>query len=58
MSLQDTLLKELSELSGVSGAEDEVRRFILKQIKGHVDDIQIDSMGNIIATKPMQVIHQ
>ncbi|MCB9437438.1 MAG: M42 family metallopeptidase [Anaerolineales bacterium] len=51
MKLQDTLLKELTEAAGVSGAEDEVRKLILNEIKDHVSDIRIDSMGNILAVK-------
>ncbi|MBN2470342.1 MAG: M42 family peptidase, partial [Anaerolineae bacterium] len=45
------LLKELSEAIGVSGAEDDVRAIILKAIKGHVEDIQIDPMGSVLAVK-------
>jgi endoglucanase len=51
MKLQDTLLKELTEAMGVSGREDDVRKIILDAIREHVDDIQIDTMGNILATK-------
>ncbi len=43
------LLKELCELFGPSGWEDEVRNFILSRIKA--DEIIVDSMGNIIAHK-------
>src|SRR5574341_109312 len=45
------LLKQLSEAMGVSGAEQDVRPLILGQIERHVDDLQTDSMGNIIATQ-------
>ncbi len=45
------ILKELSEAFGVSGAEDEVRRVIYKQIKDHADTIEVDSIGNILATR-------
>lgn len=48
---QPTLLKSLSEAIGVSGAEDEVRKLILDAIKPHVDDVRVDTMGNIIALK-------
>ncbi len=51
MKLQDTLLKELSEAAGVSGAEDEVRKLILDAIQDHVADIRVDTMGNILAVK-------
>ena len=45
------LLKTLSEAIAISGAEDEVRDLILNAIKGHVDEISIDSLGNILALK-------
>lgn len=45
------LLKELSEAVGVSGDEQEVRNLIYNAIKDHVDDLQIDTMGNLIALK-------
>lgn len=45
------LLKKLSQANGVSGDETTVRDIIIDEIKNHVDDINIDSMGNIIALK-------
>ncbi|TYQ15469.1 UNVERIFIED_CONTAM: endoglucanase [Acetivibrio alkalicellulosi] len=45
------LLKELTELNGVSGNEDEVREFIKKEAKGYCDEITIDSIGNLICLK-------
>jgi putative aminopeptidase FrvX len=45
------LLQELSETIGVSGQEDAVRKVILKAIEGHVEDIRIDSIGNVTAIK-------
>lgn len=44
-------LKELTALSGVSGNEKEVRRYILEKIKGKCDEIKVDTMGNILAKK-------
>jgi putative aminopeptidase FrvX len=44
-------LKNLSELAGVSGSEDNVRNYIKKEIEQYVDKIAIDSMGNLIAFK-------
>lgn len=44
-------IKELTELNGVSGNEDEVREYIKSQIKDYADDIKVDSMGNLIAFK-------
>lgn len=45
------ILKQLSESIGVSGAEGEVRSRVLDLIKPHVDDIQTDTIGNVIAVK-------
>ncbi|MCF6463255.1 M42 family metallopeptidase [Clostridium sp. Cult1] len=45
------LLKKLTEASGVSGNEKEVRDIILNEIKDYVDDINVDRLGNIIAFK-------
>lgn len=45
------LLKELSEATGVSGNEDQVRARILENIRGHVDEVRVDAMGNILAHK-------
>ena len=44
-------IKDLTNLSGVSGAEDEVRDYIKETIKGKVDKLDVDTMGNIIAFK-------
>lgn len=45
------LLEKLSNASGVSGFEDEVRNVMIDELKGHVDDLEVDEMGNLIATK-------
>lgn len=45
------LIKELTNLSGVSGNEKEVRDFIIAQISPYADDITVDSIGNVIALK-------
>lgn len=45
------LLKELTEASGVSGNEKEVRDLIISEIKDYVDNYKIDRLGNIIAYK-------
>jgi len=45
------LLRILSEAMGVSGAEEEVRGIILRQIDGHADEIHVDSLGNVLAVK-------
>lgn len=45
------LLKELTELNGVSGNEEEVRTYIKKEAEQYADEITIDSIGNVIALK-------
>jgi len=44
-------LEKLSNASGISGFEDEVRQVIRDEITSHVDDIFTDSMGNLFAIK-------
>ena len=45
------LMKRLSEGFGVSGAEDDVRRLIIDEIKDKTDEITVDTMGNVITLK-------
>lgn len=45
------LLQQLTEAVGVSGYEKEVRRLIRDLIADHVDEWDVDTMGNLIATK-------
>lgn len=45
------LLRQLCELHGVPGREEEVRDFILAQVKDHVDEHKVDPMGNLICHK-------
>lgn len=45
------LLKQLTELNGLSGNEAEVRDFIKNGIEKYSDSINIDSIGNLIAFK-------
>ncbi len=45
------ILKELSEAFGVSGAEDEVRQAIMCRIRDHADEVKIDALGNVLATR-------
>ncbi len=45
------LLKELTQINGVSGDEGRVRDFILEHIRPYADDITVDTMGSIIAYK-------
>ena len=45
------LLKKICETAGAPGFENRVRSLVLKEIKSHVDNIEIDNMGNVIALK-------
>ncbi|MFN3692211.1 MAG: M42 family metallopeptidase [Fervidobacterium sp.] len=44
-------LKDLTQLKGVSGFEDDVREYIRENIKDKVDEIFVDRLGNLIALK-------
>ena len=44
-------LKELCLLNGVSGDEDEVRRYITAKAVKHADHLHADSIGNLIVFK-------
>jgi putative aminopeptidase FrvX len=45
------LLGKLSNASGVSGFEDEVRELMIRELEEHVDEVSIDELGNLIAIK-------
>ncbi len=45
------LLEKLSNASGVSGFEDNVRNLMMEELKGFVDELDVDNMGNLIAIK-------
>ncbi len=49
-----TNLKSLSNASGVSGAEGPVRQIVIDAIKDHVDDLRVDTLGNVLAIKRAQ----
>ena len=44
------LLRELTALPGVSGREEQVREFIIRQIEGHCA-WQVDPLGNLLVEK-------
>jgi len=44
------LLRELSDQFGVSGFEEEIRDWISANIKERVDNLQVDVLGNLMAT--------
>ena len=45
------LLKELSEVAGAPGFEGNVRKIVKRELKGYVDSMTVDNMGNLIAIK-------
>lgn len=45
------LLKRLSEAPGVPGREEAVRALVREALQGHVDELEVDRLGNIIAHK-------
>jgi putative aminopeptidase FrvX len=51
MKLNLDLLKQLSEVAGIPGWEDRVRELVKKELKGLIDDVHIDALGNVIAHK-------
>ncbi|MEM6261839.1 MAG: M42 family metallopeptidase [Bacteroidota bacterium] len=51
MSLNTALLDQLCKTPGAPGREERVRRLVLKEIEGLVDEISIDRMGNVVALK-------
>ena len=46
-----SLLKKTCEIPGAPGFEQRIRKFVLSEIEGLVDEISVDSMGSIIALK-------
>jgi putative aminopeptidase FrvX len=51
-NVQLKLLERLTNVIAVSGDEGEVRKIVLEEIKPYADDVKVDAMGNILATKP------
>lgn len=45
------LIRELTDLNGVSGNENDVRDFIIAKIENLCDSYKVDSIGNVIAFK-------
>lgn len=45
------LLRQLCELHGVPGREEQVRDFIIERVRDHVDSYEVDPLGNLICRK-------
>jgi endoglucanase len=50
-STQIKLLEKLCNVIAVSGDEGEVRKIVLDEIKAYADDIKVDALGNVLATR-------
>ncbi len=51
MSINTTLLNKICTTPGAPGFEQQIRSLVLEEIKGLVDEIEIDNMGNVYAIK-------
>ena len=57
------LLKELSETPGIPGREERIRKIVRRELKGVVDRVTVDNLGNLIAfragtsKKPKKVMY-
>jgi tetrahedral aminopeptidase len=45
------LLERLCNVIAVSGDEGEVRKIVLEEIKPYADEVRVDAIGNVLATK-------
>ena len=45
------LLKKLCEIPGAPGFEKKIRDIVINEIKDYVDTVEVDNLGNVIATK-------
>lgn len=50
-TINTSLLKKICETPGTSGFEKQIRDFVLKELEGLVDSIDIDNLGNVTAVK-------
>ena len=51
MNMNLDLLKRLSEVAGIPGWEDRARELVQAELKGLVDDMHTDALGNLVAHK-------
>jgi len=45
------LLEKLCNVIAISGDEGEVRKIVLEEVKPYADEVKVDAMGNVLATK-------
>ncbi|MCL2819965.1 MAG: M42 family peptidase [Oscillospiraceae bacterium] len=48
-------MKELCELSGASGNEEEIKDYIVNHAGKYTDDVRVDTMGNVLVSKKGKV---
>jgi endoglucanase len=48
---QIRLLERLCQAVSVSGDESEVRKIVLEQVRPHADEVKVDALGNVLATR-------
>ncbi|HKY54007.1 MAG TPA: M20/M25/M40 family metallo-hydrolase [Anaerolineales bacterium] len=48
---QIKLLERLCNVIAISGDEGEVRKIVLEEIKPYADEVRVDALGNVLATK-------
>ena len=51
MAIDTPLLARICEAPGAPGFEKEIRKLLLKELKGLADSVETDNMGNVIALK-------
>ena len=51
MAIDVDLLAKICKAPGAPGFEIEIRKLVLKELKGLADDVRIDNMGNVVALK-------
>ncbi|MBE7488509.1 MAG: M42 family metallopeptidase [Candidatus Omnitrophica bacterium] len=54
MGMSFELLKELTEAPGIPGREEQIRAIVERELKGIVEAVRVDAMGNLIAFRPGQ----
>ena len=51
MELNFDLLKRISEAPGIPGREDQVREIATAELRSLADEVRVDALGNVIATR-------
>jgi len=51
MDKTELFLKEITEINGVSGYEEEIRKFMVRELKSSADKIEYDKLGSVLGIK-------